>query len=179
MRTVRRALSVAVLALAVLAPVVAGQGPPRDRSGDREQLEQRVRARMAQVIRERLGLTAEEGARLDAIMESFHEQRRALRREEWALRQSVSALGEGGSMGEADAREVLERMVELREEEVRLFRDEQEALLEVLTAEQLLTFQALRDRIGDRIRELRRGRGGGRGPGGPAGPPGFGLFQER
>lgn len=175
MRSLLGRIAPALVALALLAPAGAAQTPPPSQ-GDRDRLEQRVRARMAQMIRERLDLTAEEGERLSAVMEGFHERRQELRREEWALRQEVAQLGRGGEgITDDEARQVLDRLVRLREEEVRLFRDEQEALLGVLTPAQLLTFHALRDRMGERIRELRGGRGGFRGPGGP---PGFGL-QER
>ena len=68
-------------------------------------------------------------------------------------------------------------MLRLREEEVRLFREEQEALVGVISARQLLRFVVMRDQLNQLIQSIRAGGGrgmgppGGRRPGGGAGPP--------
>jgi hypothetical protein len=56
-------------------------------------------------------------------------------------------------------------MWELRREEAELFREEQEALLDVLTPIQVLRLQELRQDLGQRIRALGGGRGGRPGSG--------------
>jgi hypothetical protein len=70
-------------------------------------------------------------------------------------------------------------VAELRLQEATLFREEQEALLAVLTPVQLLRLQDLRQELGQRIRALRGGRDGDfdrrRGPA-PGGP---GAFRMR
>jgi Spy/CpxP family protein refolding chaperone len=84
---------------------------------------------------------------------------------------------EGGDDA-AEARELLDRMQELREEETRLSEREQTQLLEFLTPGQVLRFQALREEMGQRIRRLRGGGPGG--PGGSVGPSGGDpFFPER
>lgn len=160
--------------LLVGAAVGEAQGPPRGQM-DRERLEQVIRIRMAELIQDRLQLTEEEGAELGRVMEELHGERRALRQRERALRGRASAWGDGDRTDREEARALLDEMLQLRADEVRLFRAEQERLLELLTPEQLLTFYALRDRMADRLRELRGGR---RGPPGSGGPPG-GAWRER
>ena len=171
MSTTLRTLILALLLLVPAAPAAAQVGPRGP--VDREQLEERVRARMAQMIQERLALSEEEGARMRQILQETHERRRELRMEERALRRRLGAWADQGEGADAaEARAILERMADLRVAEVDLFRAEQDRLLEFLTPRQVLTFHVLRQRMGERIQELRGGRGGPGGPGGGRGPGG-------
>ncbi len=158
--------------LVLLAAAAPGAGlHAQERGPDRERLEQRVRARMGEVIRQRLGLDEAQGRRLGEIMESLHEERRQLRDADRTLRREVAAWSGGADPSPEEARAALDRMIELREAEARLFRVEQERLLEILTPQQVVTFHALRQRMGERLQEL-RGRGPRGGPPGAGGPPG-------
>lgn len=143
---------------------------------EREDLERRIRARMGQMMRERLGLSEAESSALAQIAETYDPQRRALFRQEQALRRRVEALGLEGSGDQEEALGLLARLIELGEEEVELRRAEQEALLEVLTPIQVLQLHAFREQLGERIRRLRGGeaerRRRNRGPGDPGAPPG-------
>lgn len=141
---------------------------------DREAMEQRVRAQMARMIREELGLTEAEYEPVGQVMAQFHEGRRSLARSEQATRRRVEALLLEGGDDTQEAMELLDRLVELREEEAAIFRREQEALLEVLSPAQVLELHAVRERIIRRLRSF-RGRRGGRGPGNVDGPPGVDL----
>jgi Spy/CpxP family protein refolding chaperone len=145
---------------------VAAQDPPRRPPQDRAEMEQRVRAQMQRVVKERLQLTDEESEELGAVVRSFEERRRALRRSEMATRRRVEALTLEGGADEEEAAQLLARMVELRRQEAELFADEQAALLEVLSAAKVLELQAVREEMGRRIRNLRRGGDRGRPPGG-------------
>ena len=93
-------------------------------------------------------------------------------------------LGDLRDLTEDQAIGALEEMIRLGEEELRLFRAEQEALVEVLSARQVLQFVVMREQLHERIQNIRRGRSprrnppGGGGFGGGFGPPG-GPFRER
>ncbi len=102
---------------------------------------------------------------------SFQEDRMELNRARAVVRFRLreQALQD---MPEAEARSLLQEMIRLQEEEVDLYRREQEQLLQVLTPLQLVRFYNLRESLGQQVQELRRGRGPGRGPGG--GPGGMG-----
>jgi Spy/CpxP family protein refolding chaperone len=178
---VRGVLVALLVAAAVAWPAVleAQQRAPQLRRGqDREQLEQRIRAQMGRMMQERLGLDEAQAASLAEVVQDFDVRRRELFALEQATRRRVEALLLEGNGDEAEATELMERMVELRLREAELFREEQGALLDVLTPTQVLRLQALRQELGQRIRALRGGPGGGderaRRPGGP----GRGAFRD-
>jgi Spy/CpxP family protein refolding chaperone len=150
----------AALVLLTAALLPSSTVAQRRGGGDRAQLEERVRAEMARVTRERLGLDEAEAQRLSEVMQSFETRRRELFGQEQATRRRVEALVRDGTNDQEEAREVITRMWELRAEEAELFREEQEALLDVLTPVQLLRLQELRQDFGQRIRALGGGRGG-------------------
>lgn len=179
-----RTFSWAVLAVGLWALVPAStsaqQGAPGRGDVDRTQLEERIRLQLARVTRERLGLDEAEAARLSEVVRSFDGRRRELLAEEQATRRRVEALLAAGSTDQSDARELLTRMSELRRQEADLFREEQDALLQVLTPVQLLTLQELRQDFGRRIRALDDGRGGRPGVGrGGASPGARQEFRRR
>ncbi len=157
----RRAARWAILALALLASRSRGAEAQRGQQrSEREQLENRVRVQMGRLMRERLGLDEAEAQRLSEVVQSFEVRRRELFGQEQATRRRVEALLLEGSNDQEAARELITRMWELRAEEAQLFREEQEALLDVLTPVQVLRLQELRQDLGRRIRELGGGRGG-------------------
>ncbi len=164
-----RAMALAAGMVIAWAPLSTDAQVP-SRRGDREQLEQRVRAQMGRVMRERLGLSEEQATRLSAVVEDFEGQRRELFQLEQATRRRVEALLLEGGNDQDEARELIGRMWELRAQEAELFRTEQEALLDVLTPVQVLRLQELRQDLGQRIRAL-GGRNGQPGGGAGSGPP--------
>lgn len=181
--TLARAMAFALLSLCLAtswAPAQQRLGPGQ-RTQDRQQLERRVRARFAQSMHQRLGLSAEEAQRLDSTVESFMERRQKLVADEQALRGRMAAIAAEQEPSEAEARTVIARMQELREEEVRLFRAEHEALLRVLTPVQLVRFHAMREQLGQRIQQLRGGMGPMTGPpaGRRGGPPPEGDWPDQ
>ena len=163
------------IAMVVFAGSLDAQRGGRRGGGtqDRAELEQRVRAQMSRMMKQRLGLTDEQAERLAEVTQSFEGRRRELARSEQATRRRVEALMLEGGDDDVEAVELLERMTELRSQEASLFMDEQVALLEVLTPVQVLRMQSMRNQLGQRIRALRRGRG--RDPGDMRRPGGRGM----
>ena len=74
----------------------------------------------------------------------------------------MATLLEGSPGDDARATELLRGLADLRVREARLFADEQERLLEVLTPSQILRFHAVREELNQRIRRLRGGGPGER-----------------
>ena len=153
----------------------AQRGPPRGRGPEmqnRERLMLRFREQFSTVVREQLDLSEEEADRLDEVVRRFDDERVALAREEQAVRRRVEALLLEGGGDDEEAQELLARMRDLRAQESRVFAEEQEQLLEVLTPGKVLRFMALRERMAERLRALRRGgppgRSGGAGDGRPS-----------
>lgn len=163
------ALVVAWAGFVTLPGRAEAQRPPGAGNPNRAELERRVQARFGQMMKERLGLSDAEADRLSRTVESFAPRRREIVLEEQAVRRSVEALVlRPGAVSDAEARDLLARMEGLRERELRLYQEEQEALLEVLSPAQLVRFHGMRAQLGDRIRQLRGGQGpAGAGQGGP------------
>lgn len=132
--------------------------PPPERAG----LQQRVRVRMDEMIRERLDLTEKEWEEIGDEARGFEQERGALMRQEQALRLRVDALILEGSEDDEEAGEILDRLITLRRQELELFQREQERLLEILSPSQLVRFQNMREQLGEQIRRLRGGRDGPR-----------------
>jgi hypothetical protein len=172
----RRRFSV-ILALGLLlaGPVVASaQVTPPGGQRQRRQLEQRLRARYGQMVRTQLGLSQDEFVALQGVMESFREHRMALSQAEASLRHRLRDPGLE-SLGDPEAMDLLGEMIRVQEEELDLYRREQEELLRVLSPSQLVLFYRLRDQLGRQVDQLRRGRG----PGGMGlGQGGLGIGQS-
>ena len=180
----RSRLRVATLTVALLlgaaAPAASQARPDAPQRPDRSRLEERIRARMGEIIRERLGLTEAEEVRLSAIAREFEGRRRELAREERAARQEAGALVRAGGPDDEAAEALLDRFVTLRIREADLVREEQARLQEVLTPTQVLQLYELRAEIGRRIRAIRSRDGGGDGRRGRPGPgPGERSSPER
>lgn len=160
MMTILRRVGLGALLLTLVAAPLAAQDVRERRSPEqRQEMERRARAQMSRMIRSELGLSEEAYAPVATIMERFSDQRRSLARAERELRRDLEAVLEEEEQRGTDAGRLLARLVELREREAVIFREEQEALLEVLTPTQVLQLHALRERISRRIRELRGRRG--------------------
>jgi Spy/CpxP family protein refolding chaperone len=161
-------------------------GPQQQRPGDgrRARMEQMIRGRFDAMVRQQLGLTDEQSQNLTDVLDVYREQRRDFMEDEQSTRRQLMTLGAEGEITEEQAIDALQDMLRLRENEVRLFREEQEALVGVLSARQLLRFVVMREQLNQRIQSIRAGGGRGMGMGPPggrrpgAGPPG-GFRLER
>ena len=143
----------------------ARRGPPQGR----EDLEQRVREGFGRMMRMRLGLDDDKAVELAEVMQSFQQDRMRLGRDEQALKRRVEAAMLEGGVSDAEAEGLLDRILDIKERELALFRAEQEGLMGVLTPNQLLQFHALREQLQERVRQLRGQNQGPRRPGGSEG----------
>ena len=144
----------AMLLLAGFDGVSAQRPGRRPTPGARDQrgrMEQNIQARFDDLVRDQLGLSGQQGRQLGDLVEGFRQ-----RREELSLRERQSrrrmlrrgeAIRQGREFSEQEASATLEEIVALREEETRLFREEQEALADVLTPQQLLHFVIMREEL--------------------------------
>jgi hypothetical protein len=183
---IRQVTGLILIAIGVLLPggLEAQGGPPGGRQ--RQQLERRLEMGFARIVQNRLGLTAEEMAEVQSVMQSFRSDRQEINRAQASLRYRLRDPGLEQASDQA-SRDLLAEMIRVQEAELDLYRREQQELLTVLTPNQVVRFYGLREEWGRRIQELRqpggsRGPGAGRGPGGgapgtgggvPGGVPGF------
>ena len=153
-----------VLGLAV-APALAAQdsaGPPD--SVQRERLQEEIDRRFGQVVQQRLGLTGDQSARLRATEERFRAQRRAVLRQQLALRFALDGQMRPGQAADADSvRRLMDGIQANRAELFRLEQDQDREMAGYLTPVQRAQYQQLRERLLRRLQEVRRERGMGRG----------------
>lgn len=173
-KTLRWAAPV-LLGLALMAVPSATEAQLRRGPVGRMEMEQRVRQRFAEMVRTQLGLTSDQQGRMAEVLRESERERAALMLRERQLRGRVGRAPLGGGaapelLPESRAREVLGEMVAIQEEEARLLSREQDALLEILSAPQLVRFYGMREQLAERIRRLQEGGPPpGRGPGGIGG----------
>lgn len=140
----------------------------------RNALEQRVRERFSQMIRVRLDLTDEELQALGATLDHFQGVRADIADRRRRARTRVRLLGQsdlgGAELTDEAATETLKLLADLADAEAKLFREEQDALLDILTPTQVLLFTRLRDQLNERLRRQRQSKGVGGPPGGGPGP---------
>lgn len=167
MRALRSLLPLLLLLATVAVAPLEGQRTPRS-SEDRARLEERMRARVGEIIRHRLGLDEDEEARLSVIAREFEQRRRALAASERETRRQIEPFLESGRADDAEAAVIIERMIAFKRQEAELFQEEHARLQEVLTPTQVLQLYELRVELGRKIRAL-RGGGDEAGRGGPGG----------
>lgn len=146
----------------------------RGGGGQRALMERRIQARFDNLVREELELGDDQVQQLQRVVEEFRTQRLEFSQSERNTRTRVGRLGAPGGgrdITESEASEILAEMLVLSGREATLFREEQEALLRILSAPQVVRFIVMRQQLGDRILTLRGGNAlgpgsrGGRGPG--------------
>lgn len=148
------------------ASPVAAQGR-REGPPSRAEMERRVRERFEAIVNRELGLSEAQGDELRRIVMDFQPERRALGRRSMQLRQELSAAD--ASLDDVRARALLDELVQVQEAEARILRQEIERMLTVLTPAQAVRFYTLRERMGERMRQLQDRVGGPAGRGGPGG----------
>ena len=168
-RTMKRAFGLLITALLIGGAnglVAQRRGAPGG-GGQRQLMERRIQARFDDLVRQELELSDDEFRQLQAVAEDFRGRRVEFSQRERNARSRISGLGVRGGgreLTEPEASEILAEMLELSGDEATLFREEQEAFLQILSAPQVVRFIVMRQQLGERIRRLRGGGGPGRGP---------------
>ena len=174
------AMTTGLLMMALLTGGAEGlaaqrRGNQQPGGGRRVEMERRIQARFDNLVREELELDDDQVQQLQEVVERFRQRRVEFSQRERSTRSRVVGLGVGGGRRELSEREasgILQEMLELSGDEATLFREEQEAFLQILSPQQVVRFIVMRQQLGDRIRNLRGGVAPGRRPrgGGRPGP---------
>ena len=147
----------AILLMGSVQELVAQRGG----RGSRADMELRVQARFDNLVREELDLGDDQWRRLQEAVGTFNTRRLEFLQSERGTRARVGRLGGPGGgreLTEEEASAILAEMLELSDQEATLFREEQEALLQILTAPEVVRYIVMRQQQGDLIRNI-RGRG--------------------
>lgn len=160
----------ALAGVLTLGPMVAAAQvtPPAGGQRQRLELERRLNQGFQRSIQNQLGFDQAKMQGIQGVMRSFQTDRRSLNRSQASLRHRLRdpALTE---LSEPDARSLLQEMVTLQQRELELYQREQEELLKLMTPVELLRFYRLRENLGERIQQVRQGRGQGGARGGGVG----------
>jgi hypothetical protein len=155
MRTSRWA-SIAALLLMVTATAGAQRAP----DAERDSLEARVRARMAQMMRTQLGLSDAQVRQLQATNRRFEGQRRTLFEEERSVRAQLrEALGSATPDQDARIGTMLDRTLQLQRQRLELTEAEQKELATFLTPTQRARLFGMEEQMRRRMEEMREGAG--------------------
>ena len=128
--------------------------------GDRRaRVEEMIRERFNSKVRKELNLTEEQHQRLEEILTVFHEQRLELSEKSRNIRRQMIFLGSGSEDGFSEDKynETLHKMIEIREEELQLLREEQSALSELISSRQILRYLVIREELKQRMDNIRKG----------------------
>jgi hypothetical protein len=153
---------VLVLALAVGSRgTVSAQDPDTTRPPARE-LRQRIEERFAQRVQEQLGLTDEQTAKLRTTSREYGDRRRVLETRERELRLALTGQLRPGMAADQDSVARLTRaLLDLRVDYAKSWREEMNDL-SYLTPVQRAQLYVMRDRLLQRVQEIRDERGGWR-----------------
>ncbi len=164
-------LSIAVL----LVPGLAAQGPPPPRgrpdSAEAERLRAQIEERFAQHVQQELRLTPDQATKLRASQERFGTRRRALMRQQLERRLALQGQMRPGEAANADSvKKLMDGFQAGRTEMFKIEQDEDREMAGYLTPVQQARYQMMRQRLLERVNEMREQRRGRMGPGmGPQG----------
>jgi protein CpxP len=153
----------------------------QDAFGRRQQLEQRLRQRLEQVVQARLHLTDDQMARLRETNGRFAGQRRALADREREVRQSMRAeLVPGVAANQQHLSALIDSLFVLQRQRLDMLQSEQRELSGYLTPLQRVQYYGLQEQLRNRLEQIRRRRqalqeGGAPGPGMRPASPGTGA----
>jgi hypothetical protein len=156
-----RVMLALVLSLAAASTGVDAQRPLTDSAPARRQaLEQRLRQRMAAVVQQRLGLTADQMRRLGEVNRDMEAQRRLLHQQERDVRIGLRAeVMRGDSANQDRVARFVDQLIEVQRQRIDLVGREQRALAGFMTPVQRAKYLALQDQLRRRMEEM-RGRPG-------------------
>jgi hypothetical protein len=126
-----------------------------------ERLRQLIEDRFTERLGRDLGLSDDQATRVHGILATWNAKRRSLEREERRLRQALAAqMRPGVAAEEAVVSRTLDAILDGRLAFVQSFRDELRELATVLTPVQRAQYLLLRDRLAQRVQEIRSQRPG-------------------
>ena len=158
---VRQVVGAMALALPMMAGIAQAQqggragGPPMSRP----QMEQRLRAGLWRIAKQRLGFNDEQMNRLTATNQRFDARRRDInqreRAERQALRREVLA---GDSANQDRIATAMDQLLKLQHQRLDVMAEEQKELSTFMTPLQRAKYAALQEQVRRRVDALRRER---------------------
>jgi DNA anti-recombination protein RmuC len=160
----RRALWAVALAALMGAPGARAQDVGGEDDPVRNQaLRQQIQDRFAERIKAEIGLTDQQLARLRATSTTYGSRRRDLAAQERTLRSALAdQMRPGVAANQDSVSKLTDGLVNLRASYAQTLRDENREMAQYLTPVQRSQVLAMRERLTQRIREIREQRQGRR-----------------
>jgi hypothetical protein len=161
MMTIRRLVLVIGLATAAGGSVARAQDSAEVEGPRAERLRQMIEERFADRLTTELALTDDQAVKVRAVLATWAQKRRGLERDERAVRQRLaSAMRPGVAADERTVTRLTDEILEGRLAYVQTFKDELNALTGTLSPIQKGQYILLRDRLMQRVQEIRDQRQG-------------------
>jgi periplasmic protein CpxP/Spy len=148
------------IGLLALAPVARGQGMLAADSAAqplRPRLEQQIRQRFAQVVRNRLGLTDSQMLQLRETNRKFSERRRALGQQERQLRMALQGeLRPGVGADQEHVSALMDSLLTIQRDRLDLLQDEQRDLSAFMTPVQRVQYYGLQEQLRKRLQAFQQ-----------------------
>jgi hypothetical protein len=142
-----------------LAPVAKAQDTTEVEGPRAEALRQLIEERFAQRLTTELGLDQEQSTRVRVVLSTWAVRRRALEREERRNRQQLgAAMRPGVAANDQAVTRLVDQLVTGRVAYVQTFKDELADLAPILTPVQRAQYVLMRDRLWQRVQEIRNQR---------------------
>jgi Spy/CpxP family protein refolding chaperone len=150
------------LLLLLLGPALAAQQASDTNGGvPVQRLRQQIRQRWSAQVRRQLNLTETQAAQLQTTEERFFRQRREIQQRQWAVFRGLREQLQPGVAADPDSvRTLMDARVQNRAAMAQLERDEDEEMAAYLSPVQRARYQLMRQRLQERIAEMRRQRRG-------------------
>jgi hypothetical protein len=149
-------LTALILVAGSASRIQAQGGVRQDVAPQRAELEQRLRQRIAQVVRRRLELNDDQMARLATVNQQLDKQRMALVGEERQARVALrTEMQAGNSANQQKVATLLDQLLQLQRRRLDLVENEQRELAKFLTPVQRAKYFGLQNEIRKRMQELR------------------------
>ena len=161
-----RAGAALVIGLALSAGAQQAVGPgalaQRQREPDsvgRARLEGQIRQGFARLVRQRVGLSDDQMARLGPMSQRYEQQRRQLQVEERDARLSLRASMRNSQTADAKlVDQLLQKIVDIQKRRVQLLDSEQRDLATIMTPIQRAQYMALQEQVRRRLEQMRQRR---------------------
>ena len=156
-----RMLHAMALVSLVLVPMSALAQEPADDPARADRVRRMVEERFGMQVKEQLGLTDDQAGRLRTAMAGIAEKRRTMERQERVLRQALNRQLRPGVAADADSvGRLVDVLTEQRIAYAETFREEMREVAAILTPVQRGQYFLLRDRLIQRVQEIRQSRPG-------------------
>ena len=147
-----------VLAALLVAPALAAQQPGD--TGEATRLRNDIERAYGERVRQVLGLSDDQAAKLRSTQERFRTRRQSIRQEQLTLRSALAEQMRPGVAANGDSvRGLMERIHANRLSQVQLEQEEDREMAGYLTPVQRAQYQLLRERLMQRVAQERNQRG--------------------